>query len=60
MPLIIQDRQIGLLVVLKDVSDGFNKEMINIISSFVNQACISIENFELLTEALKTSGIERN
>jgi len=53
MPLIIQDRQIGLLVVLKDVSDGFNKEMVNIISSFVNQACISIENFELLTEALK-------
>jgi serine phosphatase RsbU (regulator of sigma subunit) len=53
MPLIIQDRQIGLLVVLKDVSDGFNKEMIDIIGSFVNQACISIENFELLTEALK-------
>ncbi|WP_296620060.1 SpoIIE family protein phosphatase [Marivirga sp.] len=53
MPLVIQDRQIGLLVVLKDVSDGFNKEMINIISSFVNQACISIENFELLTEVLK-------
>jgi serine phosphatase RsbU (regulator of sigma subunit) len=53
MPLIIQDRQLGLLVLLKDVSDGFNKEMVNIISSFVNQACISIENFELLTEALK-------
>lgn len=53
MPLIIQDRQIGLLVVLKDVSDGFNKEMVNLISSFVNQACISIENFELLTEALE-------
>ena len=53
MPLIIQERQIGLLVVLKDVSDGFNTEMVNIISSFVNQACISIENFELLTEALK-------
>ncbi|HET8859477.1 GAF domain-containing SpoIIE family protein phosphatase [Marivirga sp.] len=53
MPLIIQERQIGLLVVLKDVSDGFNKEMVNIISSFVNQACISIENFELLTEALQ-------
>ncbi|WMN05937.1 SpoIIE family protein phosphatase [Marivirga arenosa] len=53
MPLIIQERQIGLLVVLKDVTDGFNKEMVNIISSFVNQACISIENFELLSEALK-------
>jgi serine phosphatase RsbU (regulator of sigma subunit) len=53
MPLIIQDRQIGLLVVLKDVVDGFNREMTTIINSFVNQACISIENFELLNEALQ-------
>jgi serine phosphatase RsbU (regulator of sigma subunit) len=53
VPLIIQDRQIGLLVLLKDVTDGFNKEMLDIISSFVNQACISIENFELLSKALE-------
>lgn len=53
VPLIIQERQIGLLVLLKDVIDGFNKEMIDIINSFVSQACISIENFELLSEALK-------
>ncbi len=53
IPLIIQDRQIGLLVLLKDVTDGFNKEMLDIISSFVNQACISIENFELLSKALE-------
>ncbi|GAA5032492.1 sigma factor sigB regulation protein rsbU [Marivirga lumbricoides] len=53
VPLVIQDRQIGLLVLLKDVEDGFNKEMIDIINSFVSQACISIENFELLSEALK-------
>lgn len=53
VPLIIQDRQIGLLVLLKDVTDGFNKEMLDIINSFVNQACISIENFELLSKALE-------
>ncbi len=53
VPLIIQDRQIGLLVLLKDVTDGFNKEMLDIISSFVNQACISVENFELLSKALE-------
>lgn len=52
-PLTIQERKIGLLVLLKDVSDGFNKEMADIINSFVNQACISIENFELLSEALE-------
>jgi serine phosphatase RsbU (regulator of sigma subunit) len=40
-------------VLLKDVTDGFNKEMLDIISSFVNQACISIENFELLSKALE-------
>ncbi|MBK6267044.1 SpoIIE family protein phosphatase [Marivirga sp. S37H4] len=53
IPLIIQDRQIGLLVLLKDLADGFNKEMVDIINSFVNQACISIENFELLSKALE-------
>lgn len=53
MPLVIQDQEIGVLTILKDVSDGFNKEMFDIISSFANQACISIENFELLTEALE-------
>ncbi len=53
MPLIVKDEEIGNLILLKDVSDGFNREMFDIISSFVNQACISIENFELLTEALE-------
>src|SRR5690606_37286955 len=33
--------------------DGFNKEMINIISTFVGQACISVENHRLLNEAIK-------
>ena len=51
-PLFIQDHQVATLFLLKDVEDGFNKEMIDIIRTFVNQACISIENFRLLEEAL--------
>ncbi|MEO1051336.1 MAG: GAF domain-containing SpoIIE family protein phosphatase [Bacteroidota bacterium] len=52
-PIKIKDRQIGILALLKDVSDGFNKEMAKIISTFANQAGISIENFRLLSQALE-------
>ena len=52
-PIIVQKKQIGFLMLLKEVSDGFNKEMENIISTFANQAGISIENFRLLSEALE-------
>jgi len=38
---------------LKEVSEGFNREMTNIIRAFVNQAGISIENFRLLYEAIE-------
>jgi serine phosphatase RsbU (regulator of sigma subunit) len=52
-PLVVQERSIGKLVLLKDLEDGFNKEMIEIIRTFVNQACISIENYRLLDEAIE-------
>lgn len=51
-PIIIQGRQIGSLTLLKDVNDGFNREMVEIIKTFVNQACISIENYRLLADAI--------
>ena len=51
-PLYVQNRHIGTLALLKDVSDGFNKEMVEIIRTFVSQASISIENFRLLSEAI--------
>ena len=38
---------------LKEVTDGFNKDMMEISDTFVNQAGISIENFRLLSEALE-------
>lgn len=52
-PIIVKGEQIGTLALLKEVDDSFNKEMIDIINTFVNQASISIENFRLLNEALE-------
>ena len=51
-PLFIQDKQIASMALLKDVNDGFSKEMIEIIRTFVNQASISIENYRLMEEAI--------
>ncbi|MGW8122615.1 GAF domain-containing SpoIIE family protein phosphatase [Roseivirga echinicomitans] len=53
VPLIIQGKVAGHMYLLNELSDGFNKEMINIINTFASQASISIENFRLLGEALE-------
>lgn len=52
-PVTVKGEKIGTLALLKEVDDGFNKEMIDIIDTFVNQASISIENFRLLKEAIE-------
>jgi phosphoserine phosphatase RsbU/P len=52
-PISIRQQQIGRVALLKEVSDGFNKDMARIISTFANQAGISIENFRLLAQALE-------
>jgi serine phosphatase RsbU (regulator of sigma subunit) len=52
-PIRVNKELIGNIFLLKEVKDGFNKEMINIISTFVGQACISVENHRLLNEAIK-------
>lgn len=52
-PIMIKQENLGRLVLLKDVTDGFNREMHKIIGTFTNQAGISIENFRLLSEALE-------
>lgn len=49
----VQDEQIGTIVLLKEVSDGFNKDAINIVNSFGNQAAVSIENYQLLQSAIE-------
>ncbi len=52
-PIKVKGKQEATLALLKDVSDGFNKENSKIIGTFTNQAGISIENFRLLSEALQ-------
>lgn len=53
-PIYVKGDNIGTLALLKELPDGFNKEMTKLISTFANQAGISIENFRLLEEALQS------
>jgi phosphoserine phosphatase RsbU/P len=52
-PIIVKNHPIGTLALLKELPDGFNKEMTRIVSAFANQAGISIENFRLMEEAFQ-------
>lgn len=58
-PIVVKKRNIGTLFLLKDVADGFNKEMKDIIGSFVNQAVISLENFQFLAEELENERYQK-
>ncbi len=53
LPILIKNEQIGCLVLLQEVSDAFNKEMVEIIRTFVSQASISLENARLLGDAIE-------
>src|SRR5690554_3577708 len=52
-PLKVNKDLFANIFLLKEVNDGFNKEMVDIIATFVGQATISVENHRLLNEAIK-------
>lgn len=52
-PIYVKGENIGTLALLKELAEGFNREMTKIVSTFSNQAGISIENFRLMEEALQ-------
>jgi sigma-B regulation protein RsbU (phosphoserine phosphatase) len=52
-PITVKNESIGTLALLKELPEGFNKEMTKIVSTFANQAGISVENFRLMEEALQ-------
>ncbi len=52
-PIYVKGENIGTLALLKELPDGFNREMTKIVATFSNQAGISIENFRLMEEALQ-------
>ncbi|MGC4021953.1 MAG: SpoIIE family protein phosphatase [Cyclobacteriaceae bacterium] len=54
-PIVVKGQNIGMLALLKELPDGFNKEMTRIVSTFSNQAGISIENFRLMEEAFQNA-----
>lgn len=54
IPLTSNNQLIGTLVLLKNLHDGFDKEMVDIIFTFVSQASISIKNFRLMSDAIQT------
>jgi len=53
IPLTSNNQLIGTLVLLKNLHDGFDKEMVDIIFTFVSQASISIKNFRLMSDAIQ-------
>lgn len=52
-PIVISGEHVGMIVLLKELKEGFNKELIDITKTFVNQAGISIEGFKLMSEAME-------
>jgi serine phosphatase RsbU (regulator of sigma subunit) len=52
-PLEVSDERIGMIVLLKELKEGFNKEIAEITQTFVNQAGISIEGFRMMSEAIE-------
>ena len=52
-PIYVKGQNIGTLALLKELPESFNREMTKIVSTFSNQAGISIENFRLMEEALQ-------
>ncbi len=53
VPIMIKGRQEGALVLLQEVAEAFNREMVDIIVTFVSQASVSLENFRLISEAIE-------
>ena len=52
-PLYSNGKNVGLIGLVKNVNDGFNKEMVEIVKSFVGQASISIENSRLVADTVE-------
>lgn len=53
VPLSVQEEYPGLLVLLKDVEGAFNMDAIELVQTYADQTCISVENICLLREALQ-------
>lgn len=53
IPLSSHNFKMGSLVLIKNIADGFDKEMVDIIFTFATQASIALKNFRLIHEAVE-------
>jgi sigma-B regulation protein RsbU (phosphoserine phosphatase) len=53
LPIEISGERVGMIVLLQELKEGFNKEVVDITKTFVNQAGISIEGFKMMSEAIE-------
>lgn len=53
IPLSSHNYKMGNLVLVKNLVDGFDKEMVDIIFTFATQASIALKNFRLISEAVE-------
>jgi sigma-B regulation protein RsbU (phosphoserine phosphatase) len=54
LPLLSGQHRLGTLVLLKDKVNAFDKEMVDMIITFMSQAAIAIQNSRLMGQALET------
>ena len=54
IPLFFQEKRLGTLCICKNVQEGFDDEIIEVISSFAGQASLSIENSRLMHRIIET------
>jgi hypothetical protein len=51
----IYGERLGNIYMLSEIKNGFEKEMIGMVNTYVNQASTSISNFRLISQAVKTA-----
>jgi len=53
LPIQVQEKQVGYIILLNEVHEAFNREMVGIVTTFVNQASVSLENLSLMKESIE-------
>src|SRR5207245_247531 len=59
VPLVSHDTVIGILYATKDVEYGFDRDDVEVISAFADQATIAIENSRLIEKSLERERLMR-
>ncbi|SIT91300.1 Serine phosphatase RsbU, regulator of sigma subunit [Pontibacter indicus] len=53
LPVKSKKHQFGVLYLLKDIEQGFDRETVNVLRTFTNQTILTIENLRLVHESLQ-------